>query len=436
MLIVQKSVARISDISYKCNGMNLIDLRSCLESWPYDAARNIRIEHGDNGRNIILVRQPMGLEQYEVDGRPDGRQVNGMETVLDFHQARNNSRMQTQAVPIFELTQEECSELFDEANVFYRRLMVLYRVKDWSRVERDAAQIHRLLDYVRKHAQCAQDRVQLEPWRPHITRIHAVAHAMKLLAEKPCQDVFQKVRATNSILQIFDDGAPDYEVIEEVLLESVRDSLAGLPALHPPKETCFLRQGDYWKIQYQGHTSFLKSMRGLHCLAYLLRYPGREFHVSELLVRLLEVPAAPSSVIANGSQHKNGDQFVLSGLNDGIPILDAQAKTEYKRRVTELRQELEEAEQFNDPDRATKARDEMNLIAQHLATAIGLGGRDRKASSAAERARCAVTKRIKNAIQKIGEAIPALGHYLVARIKTGYFCSYHPDPERPVRWTF
>ena len=227
----------------------VVDLRSCLESWPYDAARNVRIEHGVNGRDIILVRQPMGLEQYEVDGRPDGRQVNGMETVLDFHQARINGWMQTQAVPIFELTTEECAELFDEANVFYRRLMVLFRVKDWPRAERDAAQILRLLDYVRQHATCAGNRVQLEPWRPHLTRIRAVANAMKLLAEKPCQDVFQKVRATNGILQIFDDGAPDYGVIEEVLLESVRDSLAGLPALHPPKETCFLRQGDYWKIQ-------------------------------------------------------------------------------------------------------------------------------------------------------------------------------------------
>src|ERR1035441_4160451 len=60
-----------------------------------------------------------------MDGRPDGRRVNGMETVLDFHQARINGWMRTLAVPIFELTSEECAELFDEANVFYRRLIPL-----------------------------------------------------------------------------------------------------------------------------------------------------------------------------------------------------------------------------------------------------------------------------------------------------------------------
>jgi hypothetical protein len=416
--------------------VNVVDLRSCLEGWPYDAAKNVRIGGGVDGREIILVRQPMGLEQYEVDGRPDGRRVNGMETVLDFHQARISVAMQTQGALRFDLTPADCGELFDEASVFYHRLMVLFRIKDWTRAERDAAQILRLLDYVRQHARCAGDREQLEPWRPHLTRIQAVARVMNLLEKKQYRDAFQNVRDAIGILEGFDDGAPDHGMIEQVLLESVRASLIALPALNPREETCFLRQGDYWKIQYQGHTTILKSMRGLHCLACLLRSPGQEFHVSELLVRLLDAPATASSTKANGRMCEGADQFAMAGLNDGIPILDAQAKAEYKRRLNELRLELAEAEQFNDSGRAAKAQDEMNVIAQQLAAAIGLGGRDRKISSEAERARCAVTKRIKKAIQKIGDSIPSLGHHLVARIKTGYFCSYNLDPDDTVNWKF
>ena len=67
---------------------------------------------------------------------------------------------------------------------------------------------------------------------------------------------------------------------------------------------------------------------------------------------------------------------------------------------------MEEAERFNDPDRAARARSEMDTIAEHLAAAVGLGGRDRRATSEAERARSAVTKRIKEAINRIAEAIP------------------------------
>jgi hypothetical protein len=96
--------------------MNVVDLRNYLESWPYDAHKNVRLRRGVDGREIILVRQPMGIEQYEVEGRPDGRRVRGMETVLDFHHARINAARQSQAPLALELTAEDRAELFDEAN--------------------------------------------------------------------------------------------------------------------------------------------------------------------------------------------------------------------------------------------------------------------------------------------------------------------------------
>ena len=77
----------------------------------------------------------------------------------------------------------------------------------------------------------------------------------------------------------------------------------------------------------------------------------------------------------------------------------------------------------------------MDAIARHLAAAIGLGDRDRKTSSDAECARCAVTKRIKQAILKIAEAIPSLGLHLTARIKTGLLLLLQPAPGS-VAWKF
>jgi non-specific serine/threonine protein kinase len=198
-------------------------------------------------------------------------------------------------------------------------------------------------------------------------------------------------------------------------MESVRDALADRPAPKANEGSLFLRQNDYWTIRHRGRTACLKATRGLQCLALLLRHPGREFHVSELLASVVEAPVA---------------------AQDGCPRLDAQAKAEYQRRLDDLRHELNEAEQFNDPARMTQAQDEMSAIAHHLASAVGLGGRDRKTSSEAERARCAVTKRIKQSIQKIAEAIPDLGHHLTVSIKTGYFCSYSPHQDRPVAWKF
>jgi hypothetical protein len=231
---------------------------------------------------------------------------------------------------------------------------------------------------------------------------------------------------------------PDQKTLAEALVESVRESLVNRPTLRTDEESLFLQQNDYWTIRYHGHAAFLKDSRGLHCLALLLRYPGREFHVSELLacLILMGAPIPPSAVTANRRLRDAGDQLVTGGLSDAGPVLDTRAKAECKRRLKDLRQELNEAEQFNDPERAAKAQHEMNAITRQLASAIGLACRDRKTCSEAERARSAVTKRIKRAIRKIGEAIPSLGHHLSARIKAGYFCSYNPHPDRPVVWKF
>jgi hypothetical protein len=193
-------------------------------------------------------------------------------------------------------------------------------------------------------------------------------------------------------------------------------------------QALFLRKHDYWIIRYQGRTAFLKSTRGLYYLAVMLHDPAREFHVTELLDRAMDVLSLAAAVAANGR--------VRRGLYATIPVLDAKAKAELKSRLNDLRQDLNEAERFHDFQRKTQTQNELHAIAEYLASAVGLGGRDRNTSSDAERARSAVTKCIKKAIQKIGDAIPSLGCHLAARIKTGYFCSYNPHPDRPVAWKF
>ena len=215
------------------------------------------------------------------------------------------------------------------------------------------------------------------------------------------------------------------------LFESLEESLGSRPVLRPFEESVFMLQGDYWMIRYQGRAAILKATRGLECLGYLLRHPLRDVYVGELLATPIDLPA-PALL---GSLREAGDT-ITPGRQDAGPILDSQAKAEYKQRIDELRNDLEEAERFNDFYSAARAHSEMDAIAEQLVAAVGLKGRDRRFSSEAERARSAVTKRIKEAINRIADVIPPLGCHLAARIKTGYFCSYNPHPDRPVAWKF
>jgi pimeloyl-ACP methyl ester carboxylesterase len=186
------------------------------------------------------------------------------------------------------------------------------------------------------------------------------------------------------------------------------------PAFEPrPTANTFRREGEYWTLCFDGTLSRLRDARGLHHIARLLREPGLEVAASEL--------------VADGGAQPLDD--------DAGPVLDQQSKAAYKRRVGELRAEIEAAEANGDAN-AGGLREDLDFVTRQLSAAVGLGGRDRKASSTAERARLTATKRIKDAIERIRACDPALARHLARTIKTGHLCAYRPDVEAPVAWTF
>lgn len=192
----------------------------------------------------------------------------------------------------------------------------------------------------------------------------------------------------------------------------------------------FRRDGDYWTVEYDGSLVRLRDAKGLRHLARLLAEPGREFHV-------LDLEAADGSGGPSRNRAARGrvaDLEARADLGDAGELLDREAKAAYKARLEELRSELEEAESWGDPAREEKAREEMEFLARELARAVGLGGRDRRAASHAERARLNATRAIRTAIGNVARVHPALGEHLSSTIRTGRYCSYTPDPRAPIAW--
>jgi hypothetical protein len=62
------------------------------------------------------------------------------------------------------------------------------------------------------------------------------------------------------------------------------------------------------------------------------------------------------------------------GLGDAGPMIDDRARADYRRRLAELRNELEDAERCNDPGRAAAARDEIEQLAARGSSARRWGG--------------------------------------------------------------
>jgi chromosome segregation ATPase len=119
---------------------------------------------------------------------------------------------------------------------------------------------------------------------------------------------------------------------------------------------------------------------------------------------------------------------------EGGEVLDETARNAYKRRLSGLDAEIEEAETWNDPVRESALRQERQVLVDHLAQAYGLMGRPREFGSAPERARVAVRKAITAAMDSIAAADPATAALLRRGVRTGRFCRYEPDPGRSIHW--
>jgi len=198
-----------------------------------------------------------------------------------------------------------------------------------------------------------------------------------------------------------------------------------------PVRAVFRAEGEIWAIAYDGTKVLMKPSRGLALIAQLLGQPGREIAASELVGRIFPAAGLRAS-IEIGAQTSGG--LTAGGTDDAGELLDAPARTAYKRRLVELREELAEAEQNNDIGRCERLRTEIEFLTVELARAVGLGGRARRAGSHAERARINVTRTIAAALAKIAACHPALGAHLSRTIHTGTFCSYAPDPRAPIDW--
>ncbi len=222
-----------------------------------------------------------------------------------------------------------------------------------------------------------------------------------------------------------DEGEPLAARVRE-LRDRPAGGSAGERAEDATAEGVFRKSGEYWTLSWAGSKLRLKDKKGLRYIAYLLHHAGHEIAAQEL-VSAMEPGSNGSLPTRASARGRNHEHTIARDLGDAGVALDATAKAQYKRRLEDLREELELAEQHNDLGQVAKTRYEIEFINDQVAASIGLHGRDRKSASHAERSRLAVTKSIRSALNSIRTADAELGRHLSLSIKTGYFCAYVPN---------
>jgi pimeloyl-ACP methyl ester carboxylesterase len=198
------------------------------------------------------------------------------------------------------------------------------------------------------------------------------------------------------------------DAMREFLLGGVE---RGLPRRAIDAGAELRRDGEIWAVTFADRKVLVKDNKGIADIARLLARPGHDVHVLELA--------------GVSGEHRRA-------LGRGQPALDPDALKAYRKRLANLDETFREAEARDDARKSGAIEREREALVRRLAADAGLGGRARLENDPVERARKAVTARIRDAIRRIRSLHPPLGDHLAAAIVTGVHCAYRPPHQ--VRW--
>jgi tetratricopeptide (TPR) repeat protein len=165
----------------------------------------------------------------------------------------------------------------------------------------------------------------------------------------------------------------------------------------------------HWEIHLVDERVVVPDSAGMRHLARLLASPNQDIPAAELA--------------GTGIESSRQD------------VLDREALVRYGHRIEALRGELEDAEGDADIERAARLRVELDQLVEHVEASMGLAGRSRAFVDTSERARTAVQKAIRRAIDRIKLPAPKLGDMLSRCIRTGTSCRYAPDDDDQGDWS-
>jgi hypothetical protein len=234
-----------------------------------------------------------------------------------------------------------------------------------------------------------------EPLRASIAT-HISAEAVKV-AQKPVTD-------PNG-----DEGLPATQGQGDLDQEPFQPTRASHGATSPGNraERLFRKEGESWRLVFDGSEVYVNHRKGLGYIADLLRSPDKPFYCAELLAA--------------------GHGGPLPTLGAAGDSLDHKAFENYRLRVEALDDQIAEADRNNDEGRKQLLQVELDQISDELQRATGLGGRHRTAHEDAEKIRKGVCNAITRAIDALRPHHRELAEHLKAHIELGSFITYKTD---------
>ncbi len=201
------------------------DLTEILADWQYDADDQYRVIKARDGRRVPQVRMPLGIEQYELDGRPDGLRPFGKESVLTEMLDRLDAR-EDASEHDFLIDHDDFVRLQNEGILYYYRYLILFQMGDFERTMSDTRHNLQICDLVERYVEEADDQNEVLQYRPYMIRMNAMAGAMlQLGAESPGDARGTLQKAIDDIGALEEVDTPTYHYERLRSLQYLRTAL-------------------------------------------------------------------------------------------------------------------------------------------------------------------------------------------------------------------
>lgn len=190
----------------------------------------------------------------------------------------------------------------------------------------------------------------------------------------------------------------------------------------------FSFKGDFWLIRYAGKSINVKDSKGMKLISVLLNRPRTDMSPTEL-VNLFNKPD-PDAL--SKSQARTDSDLLPSGDSSQLSI-DEQTISTIKKKIVELREDIQDAINIQDSITAEKARSEIDSLVAFL-NKNTYRGKVKLMNSTMEKDRKSVGIAIRRAIETIQQTHEELAAHLTNSIR-GRNNGYSYLPEAKTYWT-
>ena len=199
-----------------------------------------------------------------------------------------------------------------------------------------------------------------------------------------------------------------------------------------------------WMIFFEGRPCVpFQDSQGLRYLKHLLLEQGKTLSAVELSALVNQPDESTEQQVAtvllardDEEQENDAESLQMTFGGDAGEVIDEKARNVYRRQIQKLTDQLDEAQEFGDVERAEKIREEIKFLTRELRASVRPDGRPRRDKSTAKRAYDAVNKALKKTQDDLTQHCPDLGKHLTNSLKYVRGDGWIYQPPTKIHWLF